>query len=56
MSIYEAGLKNAEPFFAWDVLSWLFIAMILAIIIVIIDLFLSKETSESASDLVQVQS
>jgi signal peptidase I len=56
MSIYEAVLKNAEPFFAWDVLSWLFIAMILAIVIVLIDLFLSKETSSSVSDTVQEKS
>ena len=45
MSIYEAVLKNAEPFFAWDVLSWLFIAMILAIVIVLIDLFSVKRRS-----------
>ena len=50
MSIYEAVLKNAEPFFAWDVLSWLFVAMILAIVIVLIDLALSKRDQESASD------
>ena len=56
MSIYEAVLKNAESFFAWDVLSWLFIAMILAIAIVLIDLFLSKETSDSVSDTVQEKS
>ena len=56
MSIYEAVLKNAEPFFAWDVLSWLFIAMILAIIIVLIDLFMSKEARVSASDAVQEKS
>ena len=56
MSIYEAVLKNAEPFFAWDVLSWLFIAMILAIIIVLIDLFMSKEARVSASGAVQEKS
>ena len=56
MSIYEAVLKNAEPFFAWDVLSWLFIAMILAIAIVLIDLFLSKETIDSVSDTIQEKS
>ena len=56
MSIYEAVLKNAEPFFAWDVLSWLFIAMILAIAIVLIDLFLSKEISDSVSDTAQEKS
>ena len=50
MSNYEAVLKNAEPFFAWDVLSWLFIAMIFAIVIVLVDLFLSKETEESATE------
>jgi len=42
MSIYEAVLKNAEPYFAWDVLSWLFVAMILAIVIVLIDLSFSR--------------
>ncbi len=56
MSIYEAVLKNAEPFFAWDVLSWLFIAMILAIIIVLTDLFLSKESNHSASEAVEEKS
>ena len=50
MSIYEAVLKNAEPFFAWDVLSWLFVAMILAIVIVLIDLALSKGDQEPSSD------
>ena len=56
MSIYEAVLKNAEPFFAWDVLSWLFIAMIFAIVVVLVDLFLSKETEESASEVNQEKS
>ena len=56
MSIYEAVLKNAEPFFAWDVLSWLFIAMILAIVIVLIDLFLSKGSNNSASVAVEEKS
>ena len=56
MSIYEAVLKNAEPFFAWDVLSWLFIAMILSIVIVLIDLFLSKESNSSASEVVEEKS
>ena len=56
MSIYEAVLKNAEPFFAWDVLSWLFIAMILAIVIVLTDLFLSKESNSSASEVVEEKS
>ncbi len=56
MSIYEAVLKNAEPFFAWDVLSWLFIAMILAIAIVLIDLFLSKGSNKSASVAVEEKS
>ena len=56
MSIYEAVLKNAEPFFAWDVLSWLFIAMILAIAIVLTDLFLSKESNNSASEAVEEKS
>ena len=48
-------INNAEPFFAWDVLSWLFVAMALAIVIVLADLLLSKknnqintETSENA--------
>ena len=35
-------INNAESFFAWDVLSWLFVAMVLAIIIVLVDLFLAK--------------
>ena len=36
-------IENAESFFAWDVLSWLFLAMLLAIVIVLIDLlFFSK--------------
>ena len=56
MSIYEAVLKNAEPFFAWDVLSWLFIAMILSIVIVLTDLFLSKESNNSASEAVEEKS
>jgi signal peptidase I len=56
MSIYEAVLKNAEPFFAWDVLSWLFIAMIFAIVVVLVDLFLSKDTEESASEVIQEKS
>ena len=56
MSIYEAVLKNAEPFFAWDVLSWLFIAMILAILIVLIDLFLSKENIDSSTDVIEEKS
>ena len=49
-------INNAEPFFAWDVLSWLFVAMALAIVIVLADLLLSKknnqintETSEKTS-------
>ena len=56
MSIYEAVLKNAEPFFAWDVLSWLFIAMILAIVVVLVDLFLSKETEKTATEATQEKS
>ena len=35
-------INNAESFFAWDVLSWLLVAMVLAIIIVLVDLFLAK--------------
>ena len=50
MSIYEAVLKNAEPFFAWDVLSWLFVAMILAIVIVLIDLVFSKTDRKLTSN------
>ncbi len=50
MSIYEAVLKNAEPFFAWDVLSWLFVAMILAIVIVLLDLTLTRNEEKSAPD------
>ncbi len=56
MSIYEAVLKNAEPFFAWDVLSWLFIAMIFAIVVVLVDLFLSKETEKSTTEATQEKS
>ena len=56
MSIYEAVLKNAEPFFAWDVLSWLFVAMILAIVIVLIDLALSKGDQEPGSDAIAEKS
>ena len=56
MSIYEAVLKNAEPFFAWDVLSWLFIAMIFAIVVVLVDLFLSKETEKTATEATQEKS
>jgi signal peptidase I len=52
MSIYEAVLKNAEPFFAWDVLSWLFVAMVLAIVIVLIDLALSKSDKEPVPDII----
>ena len=41
-------IENAESFFAWDVLSWLFLAMLLAIVIVLIDLlFFSKPQPES---------
>ena len=50
MSIYEAVLKNAEPFFAWDVLSWLFVVMILAIVIVLIDLAFSKTDRKLTSN------
>ncbi|MDC3315579.1 signal peptidase I [Candidatus Thioglobus sp.] len=56
MSIYEAVLKNAEPYFAWDVLSWLFVAMILAIVIVLIDLSFSKSDKKLASDVVEDKS
>jgi len=41
-------IENAESFFALDVLSWLFLAMLLAIAIVLIDLlFFSKTSPES---------
>ena len=41
-------IEYAESFFAWDVLSWLFLAMLLAIVIVLIDLlFFSKPQPES---------
>ena len=56
MSIYEAVLKNAEPYFAWDVLSWLFVAMILAIVIVLIDLSFSKSNEKLASDVKEMVS
>ena len=56
MSIYEAVLKNAEPYFAWDVLSWLFVAMILAIVIVLIDLSFFKSDKKLSSDVVEDKS
>ena len=41
-------IENAESFFAMDVLSWLFLAMLLAIAIVLVDLlFFSKTSPES---------
>ena len=41
-------IEYAESFFAWDVLSWLFLAILLAIVIVLIDLlFFSKTSPES---------
>ena len=41
-------IEYAESFFAWDVLSWLFLAVLLAIVIVLIDLlFFSKTSPES---------
>ena len=39
-------IKNAEAFFAWDVLSWLFVAMALAVVIVLIDLLASKKNNQ----------
>jgi len=40
-------IEYAESFFAWDVLSWLFLAILLAIVIVLIDLlFFSKLQTE----------
>jgi len=38
-------IENAESFFALDVLSWLFIAIFLAIVIVLIDLLFFSKTS-----------
>jgi len=38
-------IEYAESFFAWDVLSWLFLAMLLAIVIVLIDLLFFLKTS-----------
>jgi len=38
-------IEYAESFFAWDVLSWLFLAMLLAIVIVLIDLLFFSKTS-----------
>ena len=38
-------IENAESFFALDVLSWLFLAMLLAIVIVLIDLLFFSKTS-----------
>ena len=45
-------IENAEAFFAWDVLTWLFVAMLLAIIIVLIDLFFlsNKPTKNTDSE------
>ena len=41
-------IEYAESFFAWDVLSWLFLAILLSIVIVLIDLlFFSKTNPES---------
>jgi signal peptidase I len=48
--LYKGILENADSFFAWDVLSWLFTAMILSIVIVLVNLFLSKENEESTSE------
>ncbi len=45
-------IKNAEAFFAWDVLTWLFVAMLLAIAIVLIDLlfFSTKSTTQTTPE------
>ncbi len=43
-------IENAEAFFAWDVLTWLFVAMLLAIIIVLIDLFFLSNKSTKNTD------
>ena len=42
-------INNAESFFAWDVLSWLFIAIFLAIIVVLIDLFFNSKSKNHES-------
>jgi len=42
-------INNAESFFAWDVLSWLFIAILLAIIVVLIDLFFNPKSKNQGS-------
>ncbi len=50
-------IENAESFFAMDVLSWLFLAMLLAIAIVLIDLlFFSKTSPESGVKLTEDRS
>jgi len=50
-------IEYAESFFAWDVLSWLFLAMLLAIAIVLIDLlFFSKTSPESESKVTEERS
>jgi len=45
-------IENAEAFFAWDVLTWLFVAMLLAITIVVIDLlfFSAKSTTQTTPE------
>ncbi len=45
-------IENAEAFFAWDVLTWLFVAMLLAIVIVLIDLFFlsNKPTKQTGPE------
>ena len=46
-------IEYAESFFAWDVLSWLFLAILLAIAIVLIDLlFFSKTSPESETKVI----
>ena len=50
-------IEYAESFFAWDVLSWLFLAILLAIAIVLIDLlFFSKTSPESDTKVTEKRS
>ncbi len=46
-------IENAEAFFAWDVLTWLFVAMLLAVAIVVIDLlfFSAKSTTQTIPEI-----
>jgi len=50
-------IEYAESFFAWDVLSWLFLAILLAIVIVLIDLlFFSKTNPENDNKVTEEKS